>query len=513
MKFVEVVQEAAQKGAGIEATHSIGSNFPDILRLRAKESPEKTFLTSVERDRSYSYREFNGLVNSCARFLQKQKVKRGDVVLLSVRNSIEFLSIYFATMRLGAIINLVPSTVAEKELAAQIVYLKPKLACVEKDLQKKGVFKVEFDKKPFLRSLEAFSTEDPGIEINADAPSCLFYSSGTTAEPKGILFSQKGVLNMAHLLSREFSHSSKSVHFGILPMGHTSVMHHCLLPMLYVGGTFVFSENFMNVRKNFWKIIESYKINYVQTVPTILLMILSSVYTDYNKKKLALQFVACGSAPLPEQTKKDFERKFGLPIANMYGLSEAGHMIDDYPFDIPWTPGMIGRPMQDVDIRLLDEKGTEVKTAEVGEIAVKTPSLFMGYYKNEKLTKASMKGGYFCTGDLAFKDKAGIFYFADRKKDLIIKGGVNISPNLIDEVLLKDPAVDEAASVGKKDAFFGEVIKSFVVLRSGKKTSEKALIAFCKRKLGDFKAPSEIEFVNMIPKTFSGKILKRSLRK
>ena len=519
-KFVEIIRDATSATGSKEAVSmdfKACKNFLDILDYWASKTPDKIFVTAISNGLSYSYADFNGLVDLSGQFLKKKGLRKGDIVVVCVRNSVEFLILYFATMRLGGIINLVPPTVAEKELAANITFLKPKLVFVEKkhfkSISKRGVIRIELEgEKAFLKALYEFPAEKLHVEIQEDDPSCLYYSSGTTANPKGILFSHKSLVNMAILLCREFGHNCHSIHFGILPMGHTSVMHHSLLPILYMGGTFIFSENFISVRRDFWRIIEEHRINYVQTVPTVIFMILNTAYPDFNKKRIALKYVACGSAPLPEATKKAFERKFGLHIANLYGLSEVAHMIDDYPFIDRWKPGMIGRPMRDVDVRILDNSGKEVKTGSVGEFAVKTPSLFMAYYKDKKLYDSSFKRGYFCTGDLGYRDKKGVFYFTGRKKDLIIKGGVNISPDLVDEVLIKHPCVEEVASIGKFDTFFGEVVKSFVVRKRGEKVSEDALFAYCKKKLGEFKSPSEIEFVDAIPKTFSGKILRRHLR-
>ena len=516
-KFMDIIRDAitTQPTASDDDSDKDFKNYSDALDHWAQVQPDKTFLVTITAQARYSYSEFNTLVNRCSHLLKKRGLRKGDTVLLSVRNSIELLIVYFATMRMGAIINLVPSSVGDKELLANIAFLKPKIAFIEEKYakrRKKGIYAMEFGDGGLIGELSTLPDEAPQVALKYEDPACLYYSSGTTANPKGILFSHRGIINMAKLLSREFGHDRNSVHLGILPMGHTSVMHHSLLPVLYKGGTFVFSENFINIRKDFWRIVESFRVTYVQTVPTIIVMLNNTPYPLYQKKKLQLPFVACGSAPLPESSKKEFEKKFRLRIANLYGLSEAAHMIDDYPFEVTWKPGMLGRPMEDVDVKIFDEKGHEVGPNIVGEMVVKSPSLCIGYYKNEKLFRSSFKRGYFCTGDLAYKDTKGIFYFSGRKKDLIIKGGVNISPNLIDEILVKHPSIEEAASVGKHDAFFGETIKSFVVLRNGKKISQKEFFAYCKNKLGSFKSPSEVEFVDAIPKTFSGKVLRRSLR-
>lgn len=492
-------------------------NFSQVLFYRAEKTPDKIFLIDLSTDKKYSFFDFNEMVNQTTQFLKSQGVSRGDIISLCLKNSLEFLLIYFASIRLGSIINPIPGSVGKKELIANMEFLKPSILFWDKTISSKidtkyKIFTVEFDgKNAFINLLKKFSDDDLSVELHKDSPACLFYSSGTTAEPKGILFSHRGIMNVTSMICKGFNHNCDSVHLGALPMGHAAVVNYSVLSTLYVGGTFVFSENFMKIREDFWNIIEKYKVNYVQTVPTVIFIILNTTYSNYQKEKLVLPYIACGSAPLSEEIKKSFEDKFGLRLANLYGLSEVGHLTSDYPFVDEWQPGSIGRPLDNVDIKIFDDFGNELKTDEVGELAVKTPGFFMGYYQNQKLHKSCFKNNYFYTGDLGRKDKNGLFYHVGRKKDLIIKAGVNISPNFIDEVLIKHSKVAEAATIGKPDKFFGEIIKSFIVLKPNQKISEKDLITYCAEELGDFRSPSEIEFVDNLPKTASGKILKRKL--
>ena len=493
-------------------------NISEALTHWSLNASNKIFIKDLSTGSNYSYSIFNKLVNTGVRLLQKQGVRKGDFVLLQIRNSIEFLILYFASMRLGSVINPIPLSVGENELLANMDFIKPKLSFLEKSyhndaFKKYKVFRVEFKGKNALHKiLETFSTDELNTQLEDDSPAVLYYSSGTTGKPKGILFSHRGIMNIIVLMCQGFNHNHESIHLGILPMAHTSVIHHSVLPVLYKGGTFIFSENFIKIRKDFWHIIEHYKINYVHTVPTVIVMILNTPYLNYQRKKIPLEYIACGAAPLPEAVKKSFEKKFGIRLANVYGLSEAGHLMSDYPFKRAWKPGSVGRPLESIDLKIFDDSGTEAAAGIIGEFVVKTPAFFIGYYKDERLYKSSFKNSYFCTGDLGWRDGNGVFYYAGRKKDLIIKGGVNISPNFIDETLIKHPKIAEAASVGKGDKFYGEIIKSFVVLKPGQKISQKEFFDYCKKKLGEFKSPSEIEFVDIIPKTFSGKILRRNLR-
>ncbi|MCG2701311.1 acyl--CoA ligase [Candidatus Parcubacteria bacterium] len=492
-------------------------SFSQSLDHWANKTPDKVFINDLSGDRSYSYFIFNSLVNQAANLLIDQGVKQGDIISIHLRNSVEFLLIYFASIKIGSIINPIPLSVSEKELKAHIDFVQPKVIFVnnadfEQESKKCLVYLVKFSgEDSFINKLKQFPVNEINHDLGDSDIAFLYYSSGTTSKPKGILFDHQGIMNVIASTSRGFGHSCDTVHLGILPMAHTSVMHYSLLPALYSGGSFILAENFMKISRNFWRIIEKHKVNYVQTVPTIIFLLLNINYPDYSKNKIVLPYIACGSAPLSIERQKVFEKKFDLPVVNLYGLSEAGHLTADYPIENRKI-GSIGRPFDIIDLKILNNDGQEMPASEVGEIAVKTSGFFRGYYKNKKLYESCFKNCYFSTGDLGRKDKDGWYYFVDRKKDLIIKAGVNIPPNLIDEVLVKHEAVAEASSVGIPDEFFGEVIKSYVVLNSEQKITEKDLIKYCQAELGRFKSPSKIEFISQLPKTASGKILRRELR-
>ncbi|PIR13668.1 hypothetical protein COV49_01335 [Candidatus Falkowbacteria bacterium CG11_big_fil_rev_8_21_14_0_20_39_10] len=492
-------------------------NFSQVLNYWAEKIPNKVFINDLSAGRKYSYSVFNSLVNQTANLLIDQGVKPGDIVSIYLRNSIEFLLIYFASIRIGSIINPIPLSVSKKELRAHLNFIQSKIVFVKdtdfkKESEKYLVYPVKFSSEDSLiNRLKQFSANKTSHDLGDNDMAFLYCSSGTTSKPKGIIFDHQGIMNVIASTCRGFGHSGETVHLAILPMAHTSVMHYSLLPALYSGGSYLLAENFMKISRNFWQIIEKYKVSYVQTVPTIIFLLLNINYPDYSRNKIVLPYLACGSAPLPVERQKVFGKKFGLPVVNLYGLSEAGHLTADYPFENRKI-GSIGKPFDIVDLKILGDDGQEVPVGETGEIAVKTSGFFRGYYKDEKLYESCLKNGYFCTGDLGRKDKDGWYYFVDRKKDLIVKAGVNISPNLIDEVLIKHQAVVESASVGISDEFFGEVIKSYVVLNPEKEIAEEDLIKYCQAELGRFKSPSKIEFISQLPKTASGKILKRKLR-
>ena len=223
-----------------------------------------------------------------------------------------------------------------------------------------------------------------------------------------------------------------------------------------------------------------------------------------------MAFVGCGSGPLPLSTQNKFEEKYGIPVSNMYGTSETGQINYDNPNEINWKPGSIGFPMDMNKVKIVNDSFNEVSVGEIGEIIVRGHNPFAGYYKNESATKSNFKNGFFLTGDLAYLDNNGRFFYADRKKDIIIKGGANIFPGEIDEVLFKHPSIKESCTIGIPSPLFGEEIASFIVQNEPIEAQE--IIEHCRRNLQQYKIPKQIIFVASIPQTASGKLLRRQLR-
>jgi long-chain acyl-CoA synthetase len=491
-------------------------NFSEVLKHWSAQTPDKIFIRDISQEASYTFKEFNDKVNAAARLLKSQGVGDGDIISVCIPNSSEFLMIYFASIRIGGIINPFPSTLSIEELQKTINIIKPKIIFLEKSKTESILvsfksLQIEFSgKDSFANILRNFPEEDFIRNINENKPACLYYSSGTTLSPKGILYSHRNMIELISSICRGFGHTSESVHFGMLPMGHTAITNYQFLPALYSGGSIIFSKNFLSVRRNFWKIIEKFNVNYVQIVPTILFSILNTKYSDYSKKKIHLKYIGCGSAPLPIESQKAFKEKFGIPVANLYGLSETGPTHFDNPLVEGWEPGSIGYPLDVNECIIVDDKFNKLPYWEVGEIAVKGPNVFIGYYEDDEEYKKAMRNGYFLTGDLGYKDRSGKFFYVERKKDLIIKGGVNIFPGEIDEILFKHPSILEASTIGVPDKLFGEEIISFVSLKEP--VAEKELKEHCSNFLQRLKIPKKIIFLESLPKTPSGKLLRKELK-
>ena len=223
-----------------------------------------------------------------------------------------------------------------------------------------------------------------------------------------------------------------------------------------------------------------------------------------------LRFAMCGSAPVPAEVLRKFEETFDCLVIEGYGLSESTCRSTFNPPDERRRPGSCGMAIGN-EMRVVDEEDREVAAGELGEIVLRGPNVLKGYYKNPEATERAFRDGWFHTGDVGYKDADGFFYIVDRKSDMIIRGGENIYPREIDEVLYRHPAVASAAVIGVPDPLYGEEVAAFVVLKEGARAGEEEVINFCREHLADYKCPKSVRFVADIPKGPTGKLLKREL--
>jgi long-chain acyl-CoA synthetase len=223
-----------------------------------------------------------------------------------------------------------------------------------------------------------------------------------------------------------------------------------------------------------------------------------------------LRFAMCGSAPVPAEVLQSFEETFHCLVIEGYGLSESTCRSTFNPPDQRRRPGSCGMAIGN-EMKIVDEEDTEVPNGEPGEIVLRGENILKGYYKNEEATAMAFRNGWFHTGDIGYRDADGFFYIVDRKSDMIIRGGENIYPREIDEVLYQHPAVAAAATIGIPDPLYGEEVAAFVVIKEERASTEEELISFCRERLADYKCPKTVRLVKDIPKGPTGKLLKREL--
>jgi long-chain acyl-CoA synthetase len=350
-----------------------------------------------------------------------------------------------------------------------------------------------------------------GVEVGPDDMAVVLYTSGTTGRPKGVILTQRSmVANALSSRSEEaFQQEGRveEIHLAVLPLAHAYGIVALNVGCL-TGATMVMHPRFDPAAV--FSAIERYRITAFAGVPAMFVALLNTPDGDKYDTS-SLQYCVSGSAPLPMQVLLGFEQKFHCPIREGYGLSEASAVLTSTRSNTDRKPGSVGRPLPGVEIRIEDEHGNPLPAGETGEIVAHGPNIMSGYYNLPEETAKTLRDGRLYTGDMGYFDEDGYLYVVERKKDLIIRGGFNIYPRDVEEVLASHPAVVEAAVVGVPSERMGEEVKAFVVTRAP--VDAETLMAYCREKLANYKTPSQIEFLEALPRNSVGKIDKKELRK
>lgn len=504
-------------GAGTDEPRNIG----ELLESRARATPGKVFLFSEADGREFSYAEFDEAVNRTARMLADYGVERGEVVSLLLPNSAEYLIAYFACFKLGALAGPVNSLLKPQEMAYVINHSEAKAMLAHSEFLPKIeevrdelpalVSVIEFDDE--RKATAAFvAAELPTPDIRKDDEAIIIYTSGTTGKPKGCLLTHGNLLANARQITGWLKFTQHDRLLIVMPLFHVNAVMVATLAPLYAHGSTVVTPKFSVSR--FWQLVSDYEVTSFGSVATML-SLLANTYPDgipAGLKTGQLRFALCGSAPVPAEVLRRFEETFECLVIEGYGMSESTCRSTFNPPDERRRPGSCGLPIGN-EMKIVDDTGAEVADGQLGEVVLRGENILKGYFKNEAATTEAFRGGWFHTNDIGYKDADGFYYIVDRKSDMIIRGGENIYPREIDEILYGHPAVAAAATVGVPDALYGEEVAAFVVLKEGASATEGELINFCREQLAAFKCPKAVRFVADIPKGPTGKLLKRELVK
>jgi long-chain acyl-CoA synthetase len=360
--------------------------------------------------------------------------------------------------------------------------------------------------------------QPPSVETAATDPNdtaVILYTSGTTGRPKGAELTHSNMLLNA-MVTRDLylpEVREKNVALVALPLFHSFGQTCQMNAILFLGGTLALVPRFDPAVVVDLMVKE--QVNFFDGVPTMFWGLLNYVQTSGMETKAIsdhLRLCISGGAALPVELLHDFERTFNVPVLEGFGLSETSPVICFNTIGFERKAGSIGRPLFATEMRVVDDQDQDVPQGEPGEIVVRGHSVMKGYYKRPEATAEAMRGGWFHTGDIAYKDPDGYYFIVDRKKDMILRGGYNVYPRELEEVLMTHPDVSLAAVIGVPHPALGEEVKAYIIRKPGATITVEELTVWCKGQMAQYKYPRSIEFRESLPMTATGKILKRELR-
>lgn len=513
--------------------YQIGTYADVIIRNSVLYPQDEAFVYKSDR---ITFRQYNERVNSIIHALHDRGTRKGDVIGILSWNCLEYADILGVAMKGGFIASPFNPRLQAHELEylvnyseAKVLFIGPEMADQVKTLQDKFpkvqvYITLEEPAEGMIfhqNLLETYPKEEPNVDVAPDDPLLIIYTSGTTGLPRGALYTHRRKLEDTKIFASELGLTPGRRELMAIPLFHIAGASY-LMAFFYGHGTnIIFPERSFNPA-SMLQIIKDEGVTDIHIVPTNLVSMLSLADFDtYDLSSLKLIWYA--GSPMPVEVLKRGMERLGPVFIQAYGQSESGplvstlsqkaHQVLHKPAEAQKVLASCGQPVPGVQVRIVDPYGKDVCLGDIGEILIKSRSLMQGYWQQPEKTEETIVGGWLYTGDMGYYDNEGNIYLADRKKDMIISGGENIYPREVEEVLYRHPAVLEAAVIGVPDSYWVERVHAIVVFKSGQSVTDKELKDFCKQHLSSYKSPKSFDFIDSLPKSPQGKILKRKLRK
>jgi len=504
----------------------------EILLNNARHNPDKSAVICKSTNTNCTYGKLNARVNQLAHALSTVGVRKGDRLAIIQHNCLQYIEIFFAAMKIGAAIVPLDHRLVTRELTYLLKdsgantlfvganYLDKLIDSMDSELKSvKNLFCIG----PGAESMRSYNelvsshpSAEPEVNVNEDDLATLHYTSGTTGLPKGVMMTHRNLVTAMMNLVEAIPIMPDDITLHTSPFSHIAAVWP-LLVHCYAGGTNVVVDRFDP--QAVLETVEENKVTTWNSVPTMIIRLIE--YPDLPSYNLSsLRLVVYGAAPMPVEVLKKAILSLGNVFVQIYGSTETyiatvlpkkDHVIDG-PEDRLRRLRSCGKPIGGCEVRVVNEQWKDVMPGETGEIIVRGDSVTQGYWRLPEETAKTIRQGWFCTGDLATVDEDGYIYIIDRKKEIIISGGENISPKEVEEVIYGHPSVFEVAVIGVPDQKWGEAVKAVVVLKPGKAATEDEIITFCRNSLARFKVPKSVEFTDSLPKTASGKISRKELK-
>lgn len=478
-------------------------NLPAVPDRRAEENPNGPALAD---DRiAMNNAQLLDAVGCTAGALADIGVSAGDVVAVMLPNTVDLVVALFSAWRLGAAITPINPSLVPAEVAYQVADADAKALIVESPLD----FEMQGPAVLLTSDLGAGRAVGDPYEVADDALVLLIYTSGTTGRPKGVMLDHANLDAMCRMIIEAFDLTGADRSLLVLPLFHVNGIVIGTLSPLVAGGSATVAGRFSP--KTFFDRLERSRASYFSAVPTIYTM-LADLPAEVRPDTSSVRFAICGAAPASVELLEKFESRYGIPLVEGYGLSEGTCASVVNPLHGKRKAGTVGLPLPGQTIRLVDADGNDAALGEAGEVLIKGPNVMRGYLNRPEETAKTIVDGWLRTGDVGRLDEDGYLRLVDRAKDMIIRGGENIYPKEIEEVVHQLPAVAEAAVVGRANPVYGEEPVLFVSLNSGAELTVDAIAEHVRGSLSKHKLPADITILDDLPKNPVGKIHKPKLR-
>lgn len=476
-----------------------------------------------------TYRDLNARVNRLGNALLAIGLGKKDRLTVLAENTHKYLEIYFAASKIGISVTPLNFRLSDKELV-QIINDSESTCLLAADGYEDRVMKIKPDLKNIKHwisldnpvsgyrfyedLLKSSSPDEPGRDANEEDLAILMYTGGTTGLPKGVMMSHRSLMNGIVGATIGYSFNRNDATCFVLPLFHVSFWP--AFAVLLNGGKVVINRK--PDLNGILQLIQDEKCTHINAVPTLYGWLLQLANPDaYDLSSLRL--ITYAGSPFPPELLKQCIIKFGNKFEQAYGMTECiGGTVLFKEDHVPEGPkskllASAGKASLGVDVQVVDEADHPVQPAQIGEITIRGKVVMMGYWKNPELTAATLRGGWYHTGDMGYLDQEGYLFLVDRKADMIVTGGENVYPKETEDILYQHPAVAMAAVVSAPDERWGERVQAVVVLKSDQQATEEELIAYCKDRLAGYKCPKAVEFWPQLPTTAVGKILRKDVKK
>ncbi|MGG5208135.1 long-chain-fatty-acid--CoA ligase [Chryseobacterium sp. MIQD13] len=504
-------------------------NLSILLEESARRDPERPALTIGET--TINYKVFHEKVCQAANAFTKKGIGYGDKIALLCPNIPQFPIIFFGILKTGAAVVPLSIFLKPEEISYQLSDSESKMflcfaGTPEMPVGRFG--KEGFDSSETCRDfisigniaediqnfddlIENEETDFESYITSSEDTAVIIYTSGTTGKPKGAELSHINLFTNAEASTTIIASAEFEAQLVVLPLFHIFGLTVMMLAGIRKSLHLVLLSKFD--AKAVYRLIPHFNIRIFAGVPSMYWALLNEENTEENMSSIKkLRICISGGASLPVKIIDEFESRFGVPIIEGYGMSEGSPVVTFNQLKIGRKPGSIGTPIWGVEVKIVDDRCKELPAGEKGELIYRGPNVMKSYYRKPKETEEVLRNGWMFSGDIAVKDEDGFFFIVDRKKEMIIRGGMNVYPREVEEVMMRNPDISMVAIIGVEDEKLGEEIKAFVVRKKESMVTEEEIKLWTKERIARYKYPRIVEFIDEMPLSATGKILKKNLK-